>query len=417
MAKKRYDWEGGAVLEPHSGAKLRVLEEYFSDYIRTRCEVRRRESFRLTIVDAFAGGGRYRCGTDGSPLIFFKTLRRASEQINLQRASEGLPQIHFDAAFYFNDAEPGAIEALQSNLAPLRAEAQENARYLRTDVEFTTLPFAAAFPALEAKVVARRAPNLLVNLDQYGHGEVFREQIVATFGWANSVEVFFTFAVESLLAFLNKRDPVRLERQLQRLQLSPAELSVLRGQLTNKAWLGAAERLVFDALQECATFVSPFSINNPEGWAYWLMHFARSHRARQVYNNVLHKHAGAQAHFGRSGLEMLAYNPEKEGMLYLFDEPARVSAFESLCDDIPRLVAGAGNEMKVADFYSASYNTTPAHADDIHRAMIESPVIEITTEEGGERRTPHTIKPTDAIRVKRQTYLFSRQQLTGAKKD
>jgi hypothetical protein len=114
----------------------------------------------------------------------------------------------------------------------------------------------------------------------------------------------------------------------------------------------------------------------------------------------------------KSGIKQLAYNPEKEGMLYLFDQAARDSAFEALCDDIPRLVARSGSEMTVADFYSASYNKTPAHADDIHRAMIECPNIEIVTDEGGgERRTPHTIKASDRIRVRRQQFLFTREQL------
>ena len=79
---------------------------------------------------------------------------------------------------------------------------------------------------------------------------------------------------------------------------------------------------MFDAFRMCARYVSPFSINNPDGWRYWLIHFANTYRARQVYNNVLHANSSTQAHFGRSGLNMLRYDPCHDGgSLYLFDEP------------------------------------------------------------------------------------------------
>ena len=94
-----------------------------------------------------------------------------------------------------------------------------------------------------------------------------------------------------------------------------------------QTWLGTAERLVFEAFRTCAPFVSPFSVNSRNGWRYWLVHFANSYRARQVYNNILHANSSAQAHFGRSGLNMLAFNPaHEEGSLYLFDALGRQTA-------------------------------------------------------------------------------------------
>ena len=66
---------------------------------------------------------------------------------------------------------------------------------------------------------------------------------------------------------------------------------MLNGMMTRNEWLGTAERTVFDAFRLCAPYVSPFSINNPDGWRYWLIHFANTYRARQVYNNILHGNA------------------------------------------------------------------------------------------------------------------------------
>jgi hypothetical protein len=193
-----------------------------------------------------------------------------------------------------------------------------------------------------------------------------------------------------------------MNSQLRRIGVSPTAFRVEDGMISNAAFLGAAERIVFESFKVVARFVSPFSIANPDGWRYWLIHFANNYRARQVYNNVLHGN-GSQAHFGRSGLDMLAYDPAKdEGTLYLFERSDRTKAKEQLIDDIPRLVAESGDAMHVAEFYEAAYNATPAHADDIHAAMIESDELEIFTESGGQRRKANTIVVGDTIKLKSQ---------------
>lgn len=82
MVEKRYDWTSGAQLEEHSRRKHKILREYFFDYLTVRCKLPQQERFRLAIVDGFAGGGRYQCGTAGSPLIFIEELKRAIEALN-----------------------------------------------------------------------------------------------------------------------------------------------------------------------------------------------------------------------------------------------------------------------------------------------------------------------------------------------
>ncbi|MCQ4298189.1 hypothetical protein NAU58_21680 [Pseudomonas stutzeri] len=53
-----------------------------------------------------------------------------------------------------------------------------------------------------------------------------------------------------------------------------------------------------------------------------------------MYDNVLHKHSKSQARFGRSGLDMLAYDPLEEGPLYLFGVSASAQANGELHYDI-----------------------------------------------------------------------------------
>jgi hypothetical protein len=74
--------------------------------------------------------------------------------------------------------------------------------------------------------------------------------------------------------------------------------------------------------------------------------------------------------------------------LYLFDENSRALAKSDLYDDIPRLISEYGDALTVEDFYTASYNETAAHSDDIHEMIIENPDVEVVTPQGRERRKP-----------------------------
>jgi hypothetical protein len=121
-----------------------------------------------------------------------------------------------------------------------------------------------------------------------------------------------------------------------------------------------------------------------------------------------------QAHFGRSGLHMLAYDPAHDsGNLYLFDDHGRERSQVQLLDDIPRLVSERGDAISVEDFYAAAYNMTPAHSDDVHAAMIENPDIEVITPAGGERRKARTITVGDTIKLKRQRTFFPMFSVAG----
>lgn len=407
MAEKPYEWADGATLEDHSRRKHKILREYFSEYLTVRCQIPKQERFRLAIVDGFAGGGRYRCGTAGSPLIFVEELKRAIETVNVQRAAQGLGLIEIECLLILNDYSRDAIEALKRNIVPLQAEIVENVPKLHLRITYLNEAFEVVYPQTKALLDQGRYRNVLFNLDQCGHSHVQRQTLLDIMRSYHSVEIFYTFAIEALVSFLQKSDPVQLAAQLRPFDIDAANLGTLNGAMSKSNWLGAAERLVFETFRTCAPFVSPFSINNPDGWRYWLIHFGNFYRARQVYNNILHENSSAQAHFGRSGLNMLSYDPSHEdGSLYLFDLSGREAAKTQLLTDIPKLISGSGDVIGVGDFYESIYNTTPAHTDDVHSAIIENPDVEVITPAGGERRKANTIAIGDMLKLKPQTSFY-----------
>ncbi len=407
MVRKVYNWISGAPLEEHSKRKHKILREYVFDYLIVRCKLPRQVKFRLAIVDGFAGGGRYQCGTPGSPLIFIEEMKRATEAVNNLRFAQGFGQVEVECLLVFNDTSRDAIGLLKTHAAPLFAEVAATCPQLHLQAEYISEPFEAAYPKVKGILAKGRYRNVLFNLDQCGDSHVERTTIIDIMRSYPSAEIFYTFMISSLLAFLQHNEPQQLRKRLEHLGVTLTDIQAHNGLMTKSSWLGGAERIVFDAFRLCAPYVSPFSINNPDGWRYWLIHFANAYRARQVYNNVLRVNASLQAHFGRSGLNMLHYDPrDHDGALYLFDDDGRSSAKEQLLGDIPRLVTESGDAMSVVDFYEEIYNSTPAHADDVHAAIIESPDLEVLTPAGGARRKAHTIGIEDVIKLRRQRSFF-----------
>lgn len=406
VVARAYDWLKGAPLEDHTRRKHKILKEYFKRYLAVRCRVLQQTKFRLAVVDGFAGGGRYACGSPGSPLIFVEELRDAVASINSHRVANGFPLVEIECLLVLNDADPEVVKLLQSNCAPLLVQIKADCPQLHIQPMFFAEKFEGAYPQIKRLIEDGRYRNVMFNLDQCGHSLVTKETLFDIMRLAASVEVFYTFAIQSLLAFLHTRDPHKLADQLRHLEIAPSDLLDKELILNNGARLGLAEKVVFEAFGSCARFVSPFSINNPNGWRYWLLHFANSHRARQVYTDVLHDNADSQAHFGRSGLNMLSYDPAHEGALYLFDMSGREAAKKQLVEDIPRMIEESGDAMVVEEFYENIYNATPAHKDDIHAAMITCEDLEVLTPTGGARRQASTIEVGDTIRMKRQRSFF-----------
>lgn len=399
----QYDWEGGAELGRHSRRKLKILGDYVFEYVRARCVLPQQPKFTLAIFDGFAGGGRYRCGTAGSPLVFVDALKSACAAINVGRTEAGHQVLSLHCHLFVNDRNAKAVEALRNNLSQVVEQAQAEVPQLQIALTYLNKPILEAQAEVRDAIARLRVQNVLVNLDQYGHAAVSTAHLAEIINWTRSVEIFLTFSIQTLLTFLQKGDERALERQLQHLGVSSEEVLELSRQPTTTQWLGTAERLVDRALKAPAPYASPFAINNPEGWEYWLVHLAKVRRARQVYNDVLHQNADMQAHFGRSGLQMLRHDPAREGQLYLFNDTARTVAVEQLHEDIPRFLRDSGPAMTVQEFLDRIYSETPAHSDDINRVLIDSEEIELITEAGSTRRTPNNIAPTDQIRLPPQT--------------
>ncbi len=409
MPKKEYDWANGATLSSHSKIKLKILDEYFRDYLRIRCVLPQQGKFRLAIVDGFCGAGLYDDGSIGSPIIFLRVLKEISEELNIIRAIEGFKPLDMECSLYFNDLSQEAIHLLQNNIAPVMKEIAGTCPRLSLEINFSIGAFEENKISICDSIKYKNFKNVLFNLDQYGYTQVSEKSLEYLMGVARSSEIFLTFAIESFLTYLTPRRVAEISANSS--VPFAGNIADIDKNQNKKQWLGSVEKVIFEALRYISSYVSPFSIHNPDGWRYWLIHFANSYKARQVYNDVLHKNKSAQAHFGRSGLNMLYYDPNEELNLYLFDRTSRSHARSQLDRDIPNLLEANGGHMRIDEFYSNSYNQTPAHSDDINFSLVNNPDLQVITSSGGIRRSTNTIKGGDFVMLRNQRSFFS--ALTG----
>ena len=108
---------------------------------------------------------------------------------------------------------------LKENLAPLLAEIRANAPQLHIRVSYLNDPFEVAHPKIKELLEKGRFRNVLFNLDQCGHSSVRRGTLVDILRSRQAVEIFYTFSIASLLAFLSTDEPEALAAQLAHLGL------------------------------------------------------------------------------------------------------------------------------------------------------------------------------------------------------
>src|SRR5262249_37037298 len=154
------------------------------------------------------------CGSPGSPLIFIEELRSAVEAFNLKRKSENFAPLEIDCFLLLNDEDAEAIDLLKNHVEPMLGAIRESVPQLRLHVEYRNAEFEAFYPEAKALLEASHYQNVLFLLDQCGHSSVRIDLIRDIMSSFSSAEIFYTFAIQSLLAFLAKSQPAVLAQQL-----------------------------------------------------------------------------------------------------------------------------------------------------------------------------------------------------------
>ena len=409
LPRNSYKWAKGVPLKDHTAKKLSVLRSYFRNYLRVRCTPINRR-FKIAIVDGFAGGGAYQCGTSGSPLVFLEELSAFADEVAIWRMEKNVPELEsIDCLFVVNEIDPDAIAVLNPLLDQWEAQNKAAGRKLNVRVLRRQSPFMKIYPEIRSTLLQHRFSNVLFNIDPCGYTQVNLPIIQDILGSFKSAEVFYTFMIGSLFNYSSWMDQKKTNDLMMSFCGTQEQFFQDESFRRKAEWLGAVEKIVYHEFTHTANFASPFAINqsNGSGYNYWLMHFANSHRAREVYNDILYQNSGVQAHHGKSGLRMLGYTSlDSEVQTFDWSSDLRKENINSLQSDLPNAISDFGDAVAIQTLKASIYNETTSHSDDIKSVLIDHADIEVVTKSGHKRRSPGAISDDDFVRLNPQRQLF-----------
>ena len=338
MAKQsgQFRWQIGAsppVIESHSDAKLLLLSEYLDRYFDVVCANPKMDSFRITLVDAFCGGGLFtHNGNDrfGSPLVMIEAVRRAEERINRGRQKP----LKIDANFIFVDQQASAIEYLKNALAEtgLGEWAHQKIDIRHTDAS-------SAIPEIVQAVRARgRQGRSIFLLDQCGYSDVPHRDVRFIYAQLPKSEVIVTYAFGSIYDYMNNSS--EFLSALAPIELSPHHLRDLLKAKETQAGRYFAGRLLGKYFQQNvgSQFASRFFLRSERsGRDMWLVHYSKVLRSRLVMSEV-HWSIHNSVTQGEAGLDMVGFLPHWEdqiGLDFGFEDSDDGKMHAALMRDLP----------------------------------------------------------------------------------
>ena len=417
--KAKYKWAIGEPLpelDEHSQAKHRIISDYIQRYVEVYMSNTAIERLSLSIVDGFAGGGKYRDVltndiADGSPFVILNAIHEVEQRINLNR----IKPRSIDAHYYF-------IDCIKQHTDFLRNEIQQSQyRALIDDSIFIqTDEFARAAPAVIDAIHRRnRTHRSLFILDQYAYKDVPFNTVNYILNKLIGSEVILTFNVNAILNYISDNEAnktalanIHLENHIdwQRLTLLKEA-----GQ-----WKQAVQEQLANAIYKAsgARHITLFFITPKAGLTYWLVHLSKVYRARDVMMSLHWKHSNSSfSHHLSEGLFSLGYSAiETPGQMgfdlvteFDFGEEAEQRCVQRLSDDIPRLIYAKNEPLTFANLVDSIGSHTPAAENQIRQALtrgLKSGELLIKMPNGKYRRSASQAKDEDLVSYCQRPLIF-----------
>lgn len=421
MTLKQYDWSNGPdLIQQHSVAKHRILQSYLAAYFRTLVGSPSQEVLKVTLVDGFAGGGKYIHADsgqahDGSPLIFLRTTKEAEYLINKARRKP----VRFEIDYFFTESDRDAYLHLDK---VLREEGYGSR--IGNGIYLDNVRFQDKAESI-IEFIRRKSPRngrSIFLLDQYGYKEVPTQLMRRILEALPSAEIILTFNVDSFVNFVS--DGEQLGQLLGGLGMPDifGTRSIEEIKSSERDWRLFIQSTLYRRIVDNsgARHFTPFFIRNRAGHGdYWLIHLSQHHRARDVMTEVHWANNNYFIHFGGAGLDMfqmVGYDPvhdsyyRGQSMLgFEFDDIARQASIAALSEHIPRRVFANDSGISFGELFATTCNGSPASAQ-IYREslgnLIAERVIEVVPVDGGKRRSAVQIRPSDQIVAPRQRALL-----------
>ena len=293
LAKEsKYQWEiGGKLpeLDEHSHIKHAIIADYIKRYVKVYMSNANIETLPLTIVDGFAGGGRYKDALttseiEGSPFLILNAVKEAEVTLNIDRVK---PR-RIDAEYHFVEKDNNNFDFLKYEL-----NFSEFFIHLGSKIFLHRSEFGDVSPEIVERIQKRnRAQRALFILDQYAYKDVPLRLVRHILKTVANSEVIMTFNYDSLQRYIS--DTLSNRKALENIdiaehinwkrfaQLKEAGLwqSAIQEQLANAIWKASGAR-----------HMTLFFVTSKKGSSYWLVHLSKVYRARDVMMDLHYKHS------------------------------------------------------------------------------------------------------------------------------
>lgn len=416
MASENHEWTPGEEppeIRPHSLAKHRVIDAYLRRYVEVLTSNLRIPEFYLTLVDGFSGGGVYRDSVSGerrpgSPLIMLDAMRDAADTAQEKRSKE----FNLAVEYFFIEKSAKSFAYLEGTL-----QQSEFSDSVGDTVTLLNGEFTQNLPQILKRIETRgRGGRAIFLLDQCGYKNVPLPDIRRILSRLENAEIILTFATDSLIDYLSTNE--KTQRILERvgLRISADEVRTLKSMMD---WRRAIQLLLHEEIHRNsgARFYTPFFIRSKDAHRdFWLIHLSGVARARDVMVAEHWRQNTSFAHYGRSGLHMLGYDPDEDFTItgqhaipgFYFDDTAHASSHDCLLAELPERLFEAKDGVQFKDFFASITNETPVTSEiikDVLEDLAREGVIDVQGQKG-ERRQGRVQHGSDIIIPSKQKRLF-----------
>ena len=392
--------------EGHTNTKLNLLRTYLRAYF-DRLSQTRRDVFKLTLVDGFAGGGNFIHEGNiisGSPLVMLEEGKDADRRLNIDRNNT----INFEIKYRF-------VEKVNQHYQCLKKALTDSGHVVDDDkISIQNREFEDAADEIidEIKADQPKSGRSIFLVDQTGYSTVTLDVMRKILDRLPQSEIILTFAMDHLLNFLRDDGQILLKA------CKPIELTIDRineiinvkndDKFSGKA---LAQRFMLQhfmrQLHPHALYITPFILTPKSRRSLWFIHFSRHPTARNVMVEKHWEHARYCGHYGPGGLGILGYDSLESDSTKLFE-------FTDL--EIPNLIVELNNQLPekiynwacdvpitvdafrrlIANDTAAKFETIDERVCFLHREQV----VSIYNSSGKKRnRSLKILKPTDNITI------------------
>ncbi|HEY9200716.1 MAG TPA: three-Cys-motif partner protein TcmP [Gammaproteobacteria bacterium] len=299
-------------LAEHSRVKHEILSKYISKYLNIVCQNRRIEKFNLTLIDGFAGGGRYSNGEPGSPFIMLENVDAACIEINLNRNKK----VSIESQYYFIEKDPLNYTELAKNLTRSKYSKKINDSIITRKGDFND--HVVEIVECIKKNNPKNGGGVIFFLDQDGYSAVSVEVLNYIKKQLPQSEIIINISISWLVDFINNKDNFKNKIIDMGLEgyIDTSEIFRLSEDITDNRYI--IESKLSDSLRRAVgyKYFRPFfiePIDNHRG--YWLLHLSSHFRAHNAMSEVTWDMGNNMRHYGGVGTRIfdLSYKPSDEG--------------------------------------------------------------------------------------------------------